>query len=229
LKRTSLIIDLADRSCAYPDGVIEDVLVQVDKLVSPADFFILDMGDASNDVFILLGRPFLKTTRTKIDVHTETLSMEFDGDVIKFDIFDAMKFPSDVNHICALSVMDELSQAFNDLSHKDELETKLNMSLDASEHMPYVLHDELVAMIESFCQVSSIEESEKICLTTEHDKLLPSLISPSTLDLQYLPENLKCVYLGDDETLHAIISSVLKLEQEEKLVRVLREHRQAFG
>jgi len=159
LKRTSLIIDLADRSCAYPDGVIEDVLVQVDKLVSPADFFILDMGDASNDVFILLGRPFLKTTRTKIDVHTETLSMEFDGDVIKFDIFDAMKFPSDVNHICALSVIHELSQAVHDLSHKDELETVLNMSLDASKHMPYVLHDELVAMIESFCQVSSIEES----------------------------------------------------------------------
>jgi len=154
--------------------------------------------------------------------------MEFDGDVIKFDIFDAMKFPSNVNLICALSVIDELSQAVHDLSHKDELETVLNMSLDASEHIPYVLHDELVAMIESFCQVSSIEKSEKICLTTEHDKLLPSLISPPKLDLKPLPENLKYVYLGEDETLPVIISSVLKLEQEEKLVRVLREHREAF-
>jgi len=117
------------------------------------------MDDASNDVPILFGRPFLKTATTKIDVHTGTLSMKFDGDVIKFDIFDAMKFPSDVNHICALSVIDELTQAIHDLSCKDELETVLNMSLDASNHMPYVLHDDLVAVIDSFCQESSIEES----------------------------------------------------------------------
>ena len=77
--------------------------------------------------------------------------------------------------------------------------------------------------------MSSIEESEKLCLTTEHDKLLPSLISPPKLDLKPLPENLKYVYLGDDETLPVIISIVFKLEQEEKLVRVLRGHKEAFG
>ena len=77
--------------------------------------------------------------------------------------------------------------------------------------------------------MSSIEESEKLCLTTEHDKLLPSLISPPKLDLKPLPENLKYVYLGDDETLPVIISGVLKLDEEEKLVRVLKEHREAFG
>lgn len=189
---------------------------------SQLNFFILDMGNASNEVPILLGRPFLKTARTKIDVHTGTLSMEFDGDVIKFDIFDAMKFPSDENHICALDVIDELSQDVHDLSHKDELEIMLTMSLDALEHMPHVLHDELVAMIESFCRVNSIEESEEICLTTKLDKLVASLISPPKLDLKPLPENLKYVYLGDDETLPIIISNAIKPEQEEKLVRCLK-------
>jgi len=82
----------------------------------------------------------------------------------------------------------------------------LNMSLDASKHMPYVLHDDLVARTGSFCQVSSIEESEKIYFTTEHDKLLLSLISPPKLDLKPLPENLKYFYLRDDETLPVIIS-----------------------
>ncbi|KAK8278661.1 hypothetical protein V6Z11_D09G056700 [Gossypium hirsutum] len=38
LKDTGLIIQLADRSNAYPDGVLEDVLVQVNELVFPADF-----------------------------------------------------------------------------------------------------------------------------------------------------------------------------------------------
>lgn len=68
-----------------------------------------------------------------------------------------------MNHICALDVIDELSQNVHDLSHQDKLETMLTMSLDASEHMPYVLYDELVAMMESFCLVSLIEESEEIC------------------------------------------------------------------
>jgi len=31
-----------------------------------------------------LGRPFLKTSRTKIDVHDGSLTMEFDGEIIKF-------------------------------------------------------------------------------------------------------------------------------------------------
>jgi len=68
--------------------------------------------------------------------------MEFDGDIIKFDKFDAMKFPSNVNNVCALNVLDELSQAMHDLSHKYDLETVLNINLDAFEHMPYVLHDD---------------------------------------------------------------------------------------
>lgn len=66
-------------------------------------------------------------------------------------------------------------------------------------------------------------------MTIEHDKLLPSLISPPKLDLKSLSESLQYVYLGDDEILHVIISRALEPKQEEKLVRVLREHKGAFG
>jgi len=45
------------------------------------DFYIIDMDDefASNSTHILLGKPFMKTTRTNIDVHKGTFSFEFDG------------------------------------------------------------------------------------------------------------------------------------------------------
>jgi len=69
LKKTGIVIQLADRSSTYPDGVSEDVLVQVNELVFPDDFYVMSMGDACHDISILLGRPFLKTYRTKIDVH----------------------------------------------------------------------------------------------------------------------------------------------------------------
>jgi len=83
LKKTGVVLQLADRSSIYPDGVLEDALVRVNELVFPTDFYVMNMGDAYHDILILLGRPFFKTTRTKIDVHEGTLTMEFDGEVIK--------------------------------------------------------------------------------------------------------------------------------------------------
>ena len=40
--------------------------------------------DVSDKNSIILGRPFLKTSRTKIDVFAGTLSIEFDEEVINF-------------------------------------------------------------------------------------------------------------------------------------------------
>ena len=57
---TSVSLQLADRTLAFPRGVVEDVLVKVDKLILPADFIILDMEE-DKDVPIILGRPFLAT------------------------------------------------------------------------------------------------------------------------------------------------------------------------
>ncbi|KAL0391221.1 UNVERIFIED_CONTAM: hypothetical protein Scaly_0479200 [Sesamum calycinum] len=64
--------EVADRSIVYPEGVLEDVLVQVNKLVFPTDFYVLDMREDNSptSTSILLGRPFLKTARMKIDVHS---------------------------------------------------------------------------------------------------------------------------------------------------------------
>ena len=89
LKQTEVIIQLADRSNAYPEGVIEDMLVKINNLIFPADFYVLYMKDDAslNPSPILLGRPFLKTSKTKIDVDKGTLTMEFDGELTEFDIF----------------------------------------------------------------------------------------------------------------------------------------------
>jgi len=121
------------------------------SLFFSADFYVLDMGDACHDVPIFVGRPFLKTYRTKIDVHAGTLTMEFDGEIIKFNIFDAMRFPADVNYLCALDVIDGLSQDVYELSPEDELLTVLTQGLDqfVFHNTPYHVNNELVGSIES--------------------------------------------------------------------------------
>lgn len=125
LKETGVIIQLADISNAFPNGVLEDVLVQVNQLIFPADFYVLDMKDESTSLSppLLLGRPFMRTTRTKIDVHDGTLTLEFDGEIIRFNIFEAMRYPSDVHSCFSIDIMDSLVQKTFELSNEDALDT----------------------------------------------------------------------------------------------------------
>ncbi|XP_057950979.1 uncharacterized protein LOC131145812 [Malania oleifera] len=49
LKKTSIVLQLADRLVKVPRGVIEDVLVQVNKFYYLVDFVVLDMHAFEND------------------------------------------------------------------------------------------------------------------------------------------------------------------------------------
>ena len=51
----------------------------------------MEEGFSRGSIPIILGRPFMKTARTKIDVYAGTLSMEFGDIVVHFNILDAMK------------------------------------------------------------------------------------------------------------------------------------------
>ncbi|KAK4399223.1 hypothetical protein Sango_1397800 [Sesamum angolense] len=130
LKETGVVIQLADRSVVYPEGVLEDVLVQVNELVFPADFYVLDMREdnSPNSTSILLGRPFLKTARTKIDVHAGTLTMEFDGEIIRFNIFYSMRYPSDISTALFVDAFDPFVQKFPAIDDKDYIKLALEES-----------------------------------------------------------------------------------------------------
>ena len=97
IEETGVIIQLADRSNVCPRGVVEDVLVQVNELVFLVDFYVLDMEDEASysPTPILLCRPFLMIAWAMINMHEGILTMEFDGEIIKFNLFKAMSYPSD--------------------------------------------------------------------------------------------------------------------------------------
>ncbi|CAN6557497.1 unnamed protein product [Malus baccata var. baccata] len=127
LKNDGVIIQLADRSNAYPKGVLEDVLVQVNHLIFLADFYVLELEDSahSSTLPILLGRPFMKTTRTKIDVFKGTLAMEFDKEVIDFNLSKTIKYPSDDHSCFSIDIIDSLAQQYFEDLNEDALETTI--------------------------------------------------------------------------------------------------------
>ncbi|XP_076915239.1 uncharacterized protein LOC143574498 [Bidens hawaiensis] len=72
LTPTRMSLSLADHSVKYPRGIIENLLVKVDKFVFPVDFVVLDM-EADERIPIILGRTFLRTAKALIDVFLPTV------------------------------------------------------------------------------------------------------------------------------------------------------------
>ncbi|GKC10168.1 reverse transcriptase domain-containing protein, partial [Tanacetum coccineum] len=92
-KATRMSLELADRSIQYPRGIIENVLIKVDKFVLPIDFVILDMPEDSR-VPIILGRPFLATARAMIDVFNKKITLRVGDDEVVFDVEQSTKRPT---------------------------------------------------------------------------------------------------------------------------------------
>nr|XP_027071989.1 uncharacterized protein LOC113696805 [Coffea arabica] len=211
LKDTGIIIQLADRTNAYPDGLIEDVLVKINELVFPADFYVLDMDDEhSHDPSpLLLDKPFLSTARTKIDVNKGNLSMEFDGDVVHFNIFETMKYPleSHAGSVFSINAIDPTVREVFEIEGRDELEVALTRHFESEMASGVELSEELKCVIGSLqtLPTTKIRYGLAPIFTPEsHQRLLPSV-----LELKPLPKHLKYAYLGEGETLPVIISTSL--------------------
>nr|GEU38346.1 reverse transcriptase domain-containing protein [Tanacetum cinerariifolium] len=68
LNDMKMVLELADRTVSKPTGVAENVFVKVGKFYFPADFVVLDFV-ADPCIPLILGRPFLSTAHTLIDVY----------------------------------------------------------------------------------------------------------------------------------------------------------------
>ena len=72
LHPTRITLQLADRSIRVPRGVVEDVLIQVDKFYFPVDFVVIDTdpmvnSSTSTSIPVILRRPFLATSNALIN------------------------------------------------------------------------------------------------------------------------------------------------------------------
>ncbi|XP_039131851.1 uncharacterized protein LOC120268585 [Dioscorea cayenensis subsp. rotundata] len=91
---TRMTIQLADRSIKKPRGVVEDVLVVVDKLIVPVDFVILYVDDYV-EVPLILGQPFLNSVGALIDVKGRRMTLRMGDEEVIFTLPTAMKHTLD--------------------------------------------------------------------------------------------------------------------------------------
>ncbi|GJW02104.1 reverse transcriptase domain-containing protein, partial [Tanacetum coccineum] len=82
LKKTNMLCEMADMFKKAPLGIVENVLVKIDKFVFPFDFVILDNTPSETTI---LWRPFLATIHAEIDVFARKISLGINEDRISFD------------------------------------------------------------------------------------------------------------------------------------------------
>ena len=90
LKPTNIALSLADRSVKIPKGIVEDVLVKVDKFYYPVDFIVLDTEPIAvrpNHVPIIRGRPFLATSNAIINCRNGVMQLTFGNMTLELNIF----------------------------------------------------------------------------------------------------------------------------------------------
>ncbi|XP_017420276.1 uncharacterized protein LOC108330297 [Vigna angularis] len=75
VKPIRMILQMVDRSIKHPYGVVEDVVIQIDKLKFPIDFVVMEVGE-DVDIPLILGRPFMKTTKVVIHVDDGVLTLK---------------------------------------------------------------------------------------------------------------------------------------------------------
>jgi len=195
---TNISLQLADRSIAHPRGVVEDVLVKVDKFIFPVDFIVLDMEE-DQEVPIILGRPFLATGKSVIDVHQGKLTLKLGDEEVVFQVFNSMKNPSSFascNMIQTIDVNDMItSDAFDDFRIQDPLEKIITLQglgmIEGGEEEEFLM----------FLQARHFQKNWSNHRFEELEwgktaKPKPSIEEALELDLKPLPANMKYAFLN---------------------------------
>ncbi|GKB95778.1 homeodomain-like protein [Tanacetum coccineum] len=79
-----MVIEMADMSMQSPKGIVENVLVKINKFIFPVDLVNLDIVE-DNKVSIILGRPMLATALARINVFGRKISLEVGTERVVFN------------------------------------------------------------------------------------------------------------------------------------------------
>ncbi|GJX68211.1 DNA-directed DNA polymerase [Tanacetum coccineum] len=126
-KPTRMSLELSDRSIQYPLGIVEDILIKIDKFILPIDFVILDMREDSR-IPIILGRPFLATARAMIDVFNKKITLRVGSEEVIFDVDQSKKKPRTEDDECY--GIDDLDTVIQSSTHELLENDPLNENLE---------------------------------------------------------------------------------------------------
>ncbi|RDY13989.1 Retrovirus-related Pol polyprotein, partial [Mucuna pruriens] len=182
-------------------GVLEDVLVQVNELVFPTDFYVLDMEDETsrNESTLILGRPFLMTAKTKINVHAMGCPQWN-----LFNIFEAMKHPTEDHSLFGIDLIDELIDECLQLDNNDEDIANFAKDTDSIGCLWSLTKEADYNEVWEIHNLSNFKDDniDLVGLISNENFSSP----PPPMELKPLPSHMKYAYLDSEQQLPVIIA-----------------------
>ncbi|CAJ2671279.1 unnamed protein product, partial [Trifolium pratense] len=222
ITRTRMTLQLADKSITRPSGMAEDVLVKVDKFMFPIDFVVMDIEE-DDDVPLILGRPFMKTARMMIDIDDGVMKVRVQDEEVSFNLWEAMKHPHEKDMCFKLDATEE---AILDVRKQAHRPSSLEQALtDAFEALDPEKEEEIEDFLKQLDAFEELPQPEVVIDELKEDGKPVEV----KLELKTLPSHLKYVFLGDDNQKPVIISSSLSKGEEESLIQVLKNNKEAIG
>ncbi|GJQ94837.1 reverse transcriptase domain-containing protein [Tanacetum coccineum] len=247
LTPTEMILELVDRSTTRPTGIAEDVFVNVGKFHFPVDFVVIDYV-VDPRVPLILGRPFLRTARALIDggdFILEEIETYLASDSVPPGI-DEVNYEDISNFFSTFPIPVENSDFFLEKTKTflsfPELETFRFDSEEKNNGSTTIHADVSLPEYDCFYSEGDIRLLEKFLNNDPSSPVPPkeiktvelkseksSIEEPLELELKDLPSNLEYAFLEGTNKLPVIIAKNLKDEEKERLIKVLKSHKQAIA
>ncbi|XP_061362341.1 uncharacterized protein LOC133306079 [Gastrolobium bilobum] len=241
LRATGIVVQLANRSSVHRSGVVEDILVRVNHMIFSADFYVLGMEGETPSSTIILDRPFMKTARTKIDVHVGAVFFALVGCGLVYGVFNLQgAFLLSLRATFMLIFVVLGCCTVKELRHHQDTFLVAVLSLcsnctacaeialccsDFNHALNDDLHSGSALKLNSELPVEIIDDSVSenliagIYVNVFSAELAPTRLLPSTeqlpkLEMKVLHDHLKYAYLEENEQLPVIVAKNLLPEQE---------------
>ena len=226
LTPTIITLQMADRTLAHHESILEDVPIKVGKFVFLVDFIVINM-EKDKQVLLLLGRPFLAIGSTFIDVKKGELNLRVGDEAVHFNLNHNLKQPELSSADCEIietkiTVSYELVTACNFQNSMNENE----MSFLYLEHLEVEILNSNFKLKDSVFSVGENSEersSSYLEKVVEENKISKGLI------LKELPEHLKYAFLQPEKGKPDPISVELTRLEEQKLLETLRKYEEAIA
>nr|GEX11504.1 reverse transcriptase domain-containing protein [Tanacetum cinerariifolium] len=230
LTLTRMTLELVNRSTVISTGVVEDVFMKVGKFYFLADFVVVDY-DVDPRVPLILGRPFLRTARALIDVHSEEMTLQVNDEAITFKVRHTSRYSRNyydetVHQVNVIDVAcEEYAQEIETfLRTSDEL---INLDNDYYDTEGDILYLEKLLNEDPSPNLPPVKNEDLKQVDATMTK--PSIEEPPELKLKDLPSHIEYAFLEGTDKLLIIISKELKDEEKDALLMVLKSHKRAIA
>nr|GEW95741.1 reverse transcriptase domain-containing protein [Tanacetum cinerariifolium] len=228
LTPTRMTLELVDRSITRPKGFVEDVFIKVGKFHFLIDFVVVDL-EADPRVPLILGRSFLRTGHTLIDVYGEEITLRVNDEAVTFNLNQTTRYSSTYDDL-SVNQIDIIDVARED----DFILEEIDAYLKDESISPEIDHADCdpegdIYLIEKLLNNDLFQLPPMDLKQREVVKAKSSIEEPSKIELKDLPSHLEYAYLEGVDKLPVIIAKDLKDNEKEALLKVIKSHKRAIA